>query len=276
MVDVARMPSALTGHAAPSSLERSDSRSQVLRAAAERGQGREVLHPDGSPPAIRAIEAGGETQDRVDISDEARDRADRGGDEAPDESLSDEERDEVVQLQARDQEVRAHEGAHAGAAGSYAGSPSYTYQAGPDGNRYAVGGEVSIDVSPVAGDPQATVEKMRVVMRAANAPAEPSAQDQHVAASAAQAMMRAEGELVERRAAEATGDGQGDGAEEGAEDEARGRSEGEGADASRARGFRRAGSPQAVERPEVRHYRRHQAVATAGEAPPPTGFDGYA
>ncbi|MEQ9335590.1 MAG: putative metalloprotease CJM1_0395 family protein, partial [Miltoncostaeaceae bacterium] len=30
---------------------------------------------------------------------------------------------------------------HAAAGGQYAGAPSFTYQTGPDGKRYAVGGE---------------------------------------------------------------------------------------------------------------------------------------
>ena len=67
--------------------------------------------------------------------------------------------------------MRAHEAAHQAAGGQYAGAMSFTYQRGPDGAQYAVGGEVPIDVSPVAGDPQATIEKMRVVRSAAMAPA---------------------------------------------------------------------------------------------------------
>ena len=55
---------------------------------------------------------------------------------------------------------------------------------GPDGNRYAIGGEVSIDVAPVDGDPEATIAKMEIVKAAALAPAEPSAQDRKVAAIA--------------------------------------------------------------------------------------------
>ena len=78
--------------------------------------------------------------------------------------------------------VRAHEQAHKAAAGAHAkGGPTYEYQSGPDGKRYAVGGEVQIDTSPVPNDPQATIQKMQQVQRAANAPAEPSSQDRRVA-----------------------------------------------------------------------------------------------
>ena len=65
-------------------------------------------------------------------------------------SLSEQEQQQVRELSARDREVRAHEEAHANVGGRYAGSPTYSFQRGPDGKQYAVGGEVSIDVSPIA------------------------------------------------------------------------------------------------------------------------------
>lgn len=83
--------------------------------------------------------------------------------------------------------------------GQLAGSPSYSFQRGPDGVRYAVGGEVPIDVSKVPGDPQATLEKMQLVQRAALAPAEPSSQDRRVAALAAQQAAEARAELSSER-----------------------------------------------------------------------------
>jgi hypothetical protein len=109
----------------------------------------------------------------------------------------------IAQLQARDREVRAHEQAHLSAAGPYAtGGIKYDYQTGPDGNRYAVGGSVGIDVSPVPGDPEATIVKMQVVQRAALAPAEPSGQDIKVAAQAAQQASEARIELQTERTEE--------------------------------------------------------------------------
>ena len=91
----------------------------------------------------------------------------------------------ISELVARDREVRAHEQAHAAAGGQYAGSPTYSFVKGPDGLNYAVGGEVSIDTAPVAGDPEATIRKAQVIRAAASAPAEPSPQDRRVAAQAA-------------------------------------------------------------------------------------------
>ncbi len=97
--------------------------------------------------------------------------------------LSDEQRKDVEELQKRDNEVRQHENAHVAAAGAYAQGVSFQYQAGPDGQRYAVGGEVSIDTSPVHDNPDATIAKAQVIRSAANAPVDPSAQDRQVAAA---------------------------------------------------------------------------------------------
>ncbi len=91
---------------------------------------------------------------------------------------------EIRKLQVRDREVRAHETAHAAAGGAYAGSPTYTFERGPDGQPYAVGGAVSIDISPIKGDPQATLQKAQQIRAAALAPAEPSVQDMKVAQKA--------------------------------------------------------------------------------------------
>jgi hypothetical protein len=126
-----------------------------------------------------------------------------GEEESTDPSgLTEEERAQVDELKQTDRKVRAHEQAHAAAGGAYASSPSYEYENGPDGNRYAIGGEVSIDVSPVSGDPEATIQKMEVVKRAALAPAEPSPQDRAVAAQADQTRLKAQAELREQRAEE--------------------------------------------------------------------------
>jgi hypothetical protein len=98
--------------------------------------------------------------------------------------LSAEEKKQVVDLKKRDREVKAHEAAHMAAGGGYVrGGASYSYQTGPDGKRYAVGGEVSIDTS-AEDDPNATIRKMQTVRSAALAPANPSGQDRSVAAAA--------------------------------------------------------------------------------------------
>ena len=120
--------------------------------------------------------------------------------------LTEEEQREVEKLRDRDREVRAHEQAHVAAAGPYSrGGPQSEYERGPDDRRYAVGGEVSIDTSAVEGDPEATIQKARVVKRAALAPAEPSGQDRQVAAEAARLEAEARREIAQRnREEEAT------------------------------------------------------------------------
>merc|ERR1712169_100325 len=70
------------------------------------------------------------------------------------------ELEEIRSLKQRDQEVRVHEQAHSASGGVHAGSASFSYETGPDGVLYAVGGEVSVDVSKVSDDPQATLDKM--------------------------------------------------------------------------------------------------------------------
>ena len=103
---------------------------------------------------------------------------------------------QITELASRDREVRSHEQAHAAVGGSYAGAPTYSFKRGPDGQAYAVGGEVSIDVGPIPNDPAATLRKMEVVQQAALAPAEPSAQDLRVAAQAQVLAAQARSELA--------------------------------------------------------------------------------
>jgi len=113
--------------------------------------------------------------------------------------LSPEAEKQVQKLRERDREVRAHEQAHIAAGGQHvSGGASYSYQTGPDGRQYAVGGSVQIDTSPVPGDPKATEEKARAVRRAALAPASPSSTDQSVAAKAAAMESKARSEQMEQ------------------------------------------------------------------------------
>ena len=97
--------------------------------------------------------------------------------------LTPDEQRRVAELQKIDRAVHAHELAHLAAAGGLATSgASYTYVYGPDGKRYAVGGEVSIDTS-AESKPQANIDKGRRIRAAAMAPADPSAQDRAVASA---------------------------------------------------------------------------------------------
>jgi hypothetical protein len=105
---------------------------------------------------------------------------------------------EVDELKERDREVRTHEQAHAATGGQHAGAPTYEYETGPDGKRYAVGGEVSIDVSNEK-TPSETISKMQQVRAAALAPAEPSSQDYQVASDASKKELAARNELAKEQ-----------------------------------------------------------------------------
>lgn len=110
------------------------------------------------------------------------------------------EKEVIRSLESRDKEVRNHERAHASVGGAFTGAPSYSYETGPNGKKYAVEGEVSVDLTPIAGDPKETIAKMKMVQAAALAPADPSSQDIRVAATAASIILEAQAELVNANA----------------------------------------------------------------------------
>ncbi|MFT6896716.1 MAG: hypothetical protein ACJA13_001119 [Paraglaciecola sp.] len=105
---------------------------------------------------------------------------------------------EIAELKQRDAEVRTHEQAHASLGGQHAAAPQYDYTNGPDGRRYAVDGEVSIDITQEKS-PEETIRKMQQVKAAALAPAEPSAQDLKVASEASQKTIEARNEISAQR-----------------------------------------------------------------------------
>lgn len=110
------------------------------------------------------------------------------------------EQNQINELRSIDREVRAHEMAHLAAAGSLSrGGPTFEFVVGPDGQRYAVAGEVQIDTAAVPGDPEATLQKALQIQQAALAPAQPSAQDRAVAVAAAAMAAEARGEIASQR-----------------------------------------------------------------------------
>ena len=99
-------------------------------------------------------------------------------------ALTPEQQRQVQQLKETDRKVRAHEQAHISVGADLVrGGATFTYQTGPDDQRYAVSGEVSIDASP-GRTPAETIPKAQHIRAAALAPADPSAQDRSVAAKA--------------------------------------------------------------------------------------------
>ncbi len=111
-------------------------------------------------------------------------------------ALSSEQLQQVEALAAADRKVRAHEQAHLSVgADLIRGGPSYSYQTGPDGKRYAVAGEVQIDTSE-ARKPEDTIPRAQHIRATALAPADPSSQDREVAAQASSMEMAARQELA--------------------------------------------------------------------------------
>ena len=121
----------------------------------------------------------------------------------PDE-LNDDEKRLVKDLSSRDSEVKAHEAAHQAAGGGMTGAASYTYQQGPDGKMYAIGGEVSIS-SPSGSTPEETIKNARQIAAAAMAAGDPSPQDFSVASSANVMEMKAQQQLAKEAQEKALG-----------------------------------------------------------------------
>lgn len=118
----------------------------------------------------------------------------------PDE-LSEDEKRLVKDLATRDSEVKAHEAAHQAAGGGMTGAVSYTYQQGPDGKMYAIGGEVSISM-PTGSTPEETIKNARQIAASAMAAGNPSPQDFAVASSARMIQMQAQQQKTKEMQAE--------------------------------------------------------------------------
>lgn len=112
------------------------------------------------------------------------------------------ESDEALlqKLKARDAKVKSHEAAHVMAAGGQASSPTYTYQTGPDGRRYAIGGSVNISIM-TTGDSEADARRAQKAYRAAMATGEPSARDMQTATKAQSMSTKSVQDAADRYAA---------------------------------------------------------------------------
>jgi hypothetical protein len=178
---------------------------QPIRAVPPVGSGRNIL----VRPAVGVAAAGARPAqpDRVrrDVPAGAprrgtADQSNADGDTATFKSrvgaITGDEHAELSRLRDRDAEVRTHERAHLSAAGGLArGGANYDFQTGPDGEKYAVGGHVSIDTIPGA-TPQETIARARRMKQAALAPADPSGADRAVAARAMRMEAQARREMT--------------------------------------------------------------------------------
>jgi hypothetical protein len=170
-----RLPSEPVQHIAPSAAQ--------PNSAGDNPQDKVTLSPQGLDQSRQAAadNTDGHTSSATNSTEQPQAT---GAPKTSDLELSAEDEQVVQQLKERDQEVKTHEMAHLASAGQYArGGPTYTYQQGPDGRRYAIGGEVPIDLSKEK-TPEETIQKMRIIRAAAMAPAEPSSADRNVAATA--------------------------------------------------------------------------------------------
>lgn len=179
------------------------------KSAAETGVGSEadkVKTPGKSPQPLTYEKPIPQTGQQLNTqNDSAQDNgqdASAGKENAEDKQQQQAEQRQLNELKQRDAEVRAHEQAHASRGGQYANPPKYEYERGPDGKRYAVDGEVSIDISK-ASTPEETIRKAQQVKAAALAPAEPSAQDLRVATEASKLALEARSEIAAEIAKEA-------------------------------------------------------------------------
>jgi hypothetical protein len=105
----------------------------------------------------------------------------------------------VAELTRDDREVRTHELAHFYTGRPFTAEPEYWFVVGPLGKRFAVAGHVRFDLTPIAGDFNATLNKYEALRRAARAPATPSPYDLKVAAELDRAIAKLRSEMSEAR-----------------------------------------------------------------------------
>ncbi|WP_022851968.1 putative metalloprotease CJM1_0395 family protein [Limisalsivibrio acetivorans] len=183
----------LTGRITPAGSTSSTARPKPVEPIQQptRDTGQSIGDRVSISPEARSIQAAKKSENSEFSTYDKSGRSSAGANQ----ELTQEEQQKVDELKKRDQEVRTHEMQHKTAGAPYTSGPTYEYENGPDGKRYAVGGSVDIDTSEIEGDPQATIEKAQKIKAAATAPAEPSSEDRAVAAEASAMEMRAKQDL---------------------------------------------------------------------------------
>jgi hypothetical protein len=97
----------------------------------------------------------------------------------------------LEKLRDRDALVRGHENSHILAAGGQVSGPvQYTYQTGPDGRQYAIGGSVNISVVSSPANDEDAARQAETARRAATAGGEMSLRDMQVAMRATEISAR--------------------------------------------------------------------------------------
>jgi len=171
--------------------------SQNSNVAASRFANSNAIQPQGKVTTSDSKNSETKTAagNNVTISEEGKRLAEENSNNNSLQALTAAEQKEVEDLKQRNEKVRAHEQAHLAAAGRHAlGGAHFSTQKGPDGNSYATSGHVSVDISKEK-DPEATIAKMRIIRRAALAPANPSSADRQIAARASMIEQEARTEI---------------------------------------------------------------------------------
>lgn len=186
------------GALAPGENEDTLTLSEEARAAARLEQPGAVQNDQTSPDSRDSEQDDAQDGPKEDSQgDNALDDSNDPHDASPSagQELTPEEQRLVDELNRTDQQVRAHEMAHAAAGGH---NVRYDYQTGPDGKRYAVGGTTDIETFSVSGNPDSQLAQARKMRTAALAPADPSPQDRAVAAKAARLEAEARAEKAQK------------------------------------------------------------------------------
>lgn len=161
-IQVRVTPSAVSSPAVPAP---SDAAARASDQAIERGA--DTAAPSALPPSGEGDREGvrvreGDEQSRREVTkrrDDERARSTASGSERVNA--------QVQRMRVQEREVRRTQVMKAAVGGAFAGDSTYQFALGPDGRRYIVGGDVSLDVSPVENNPRATISKMQRVRAAA-------------------------------------------------------------------------------------------------------------
>lgn len=103
---------------------------------------------------------------------------------------------ELLYLQQRDRQVRAHENSHLMVANGLAGTPIYQYQRGSDGHNYAISGQINMNTDVYAGKQERQLDQLQKIYRAALAPLNPSVKDLQIAVMVAHRIRSVEHEMA--------------------------------------------------------------------------------
>jgi hypothetical protein len=158
----------------------------------------------GDPSAVREKKDSGEAESATDrrrgkkkpASEEVRIDATHG-DKSALERMQQLQKKEVIRtLREKDRDVRSAEYAKVSMLGKFRkGGPRFRYETGPDGQRYAIEGNVPVDLSP-AESPENSIRKARKIKNASLGVGEVSDSDRKVAAQAQLLEMQARAKIA--------------------------------------------------------------------------------